>query len=143
MKKLDNWIVIANSARAIVVKENGEEGSLTVVRLLRQDEARMSSGSDEDRDKRAPVSAARSPLERRIDPQRNLREHFAMQVAKFLDEGLAHRECAGVILVAANPFYGALRKHMSARLEKAIVRTVERDFTAVPLNRLRDRLARV
>jgi protein required for attachment to host cells len=58
-----------------------------------------------------------------------------------LDKGIAAQRCAGLVLVASSPFLGHLKAHLGAQASKAIVRTLDADYTALDERELADRLA--
>jgi protein required for attachment to host cells len=69
------------------------------------------------------------------EPRTNVRdrehERFAREVATALNDGVSRGECAGLILVASNPFLGHLKSHLSARASKALLATQSSDYTAL------------
>ena len=49
--------------------------------------------------------------------------------------------CAGLVLVASSPFLGHLKAHLGVQAKKALVRTVDADYTALRDRELAERLA--
>ena len=58
-----------------------------------------------------------------------------------LNDGIAAGRCAGLVLVASDPFLGQLKKQLSAQAHKALLRTVAADYTALNEHELALRLA--
>ena len=71
------------------------------------------------------------------------REHdrFAREVAATLNAGIAAGKCAGLILVASNPFLGQIKAHLGEQARKALVRCVPSDYTALRDAELAQRLS--
>jgi protein required for attachment to host cells len=72
----------------------------------------------------------------------SIREHdrFAREVAQAVNDGVAQGRCAGVSLVASDPFLGLLKSHLDAQARKALLRTVACDYTALRDDELAPRL---
>ena len=74
---------------------------------------------------------ARTSYARHTDLHVREHERFAQELAKALDQGIADGRCAGLILVASNPFLGELKSHLGEQARKAVLRTVAADYTAL------------
>jgi protein required for attachment to host cells len=57
-----------------------------------------------------------------------------------LNHGVAEGRCAGLILVATNPFLGRLKHHLGEQAQKLILRTLSADYTALDEPELSERL---
>jgi len=143
---MKNWLVVANAARARVLEEAGKPGGYTHVADLVHPQSRQ-KGSDlaGDRPGRAPGPAAHgassSAYDARTAPREREHEHFAHELATVLNEGIAAGRCAGLVLVASDPFLGHLKKQLSTQAHKALLRTVAADYTALNEHELTLRLA--
>lgn len=144
---MKNWLVVANAARARVLEETGKPGGYTHVADLVHPQSRQ-KGSDlaGDRPGRAPGPAAHgassSAYGARTAPREREHEHFAHELATMLNEGIAAGRCAGLVLVASDPFLGHLKKQLSTQAHKVLLRTVAADYTALNEHELALRLAR-
>jgi protein required for attachment to host cells len=77
----------------------------------------------------------------RTDPREREHERFAAELAHTIDEAVAAGRCAGIVLVASNPFLGAVKSHLSPQSRKALLRTVAADYTSLDEKELARRLA--
>jgi protein required for attachment to host cells len=143
---MKNWLVVANAARARVLEETGKLGVFTHIADLVHPQSRQ-KGSDlgGDRPGRAPGPAAHgtgsSAYDARTAPREREHEHFAHELAAALNDGIAAGRCAGLVLVASDPFLGLLKKQLSEQAHKALLRTVVADYTALNERELAQRLA--
>ena len=80
-------------------------------------------------------------FQHRTDPREREHETFAREVAVWLNDGVAAGRCAGIVLVASNPFLGQLLGLLSAPAQQALLRTVAHDYTSCRDDELPERLA--
>jgi protein required for attachment to host cells len=143
---MKNWLVVANAARARVLEETGKPGVFAHIADLVHPQSRQ-KGSDlaGDRPGRVPGPAAHgagsSAYDARTAPREREHEHFAHELAAELNHGIAAGRCAGLVLVASDPFLGLLKKQLSEQAHKALLRTVAADYTALNEHELALRLA--
>lgn len=143
---MKNWIVVANASRARVLAEADEPGAYAHVADLVHPQSRQ-KGSElgSDRPGHAPGVSAHGTGSTAYDPHQSPQAHeherFAREVAKALDEGIAAGRCAGVVLVASNPFLGLVKQHLGERAHKLLLRTVAADYTTLGDRELAQRLA--
>lgn len=132
---MKNWLLVANAARARVLEVTPVKGAYRHVADLVHPQSRQ-KGVDLADDRpghvdgggHGPGGASYAP---RTDPRERERDRFAQQVAQRLNGGIAAGECAGLILVASNPFLGEVKKHLGEQALKAVLRTVPSDLTLV------------
>lgn len=132
---MKNWLVVANAARARVLEETDEAG----VYLHRADLVHPQSrqkGVELGTDRAGHMEGSSPGLAGTAYPARTDvrdREHdrFAQEVAAALNDGVAHAQCAGIILVASNPFLGHLKGHLSEQARRVLLRTVPSDYTSL------------
>jgi protein required for attachment to host cells len=130
-----NWLVIANAARARVLEDTDRPGAYAHIVDLVHPRSRM-KGERLGGDRPGHVegtghglgSAAYLP---RTDPREREHDRFSREVAKTLNEGVAAGRCAGLTLVASDPFLGQLKSHLSAQAHKLLLRTVAADYTSL------------
>ena len=142
---MKNWMVIANAARARVLEESGKPRAYTHIADLVHPQSRQ-KGEElaYDRPGYAEGSApgtAGAVYPPRTNPRERERDRFAQELARMLDQGIADGRCAGLVLVASSPFLGHLKAHLGVQARKAIVRTVDADYTALRDSDLAERLA--
>jgi protein required for attachment to host cells len=148
---MKNWLVVANAARARVLEETELQGAKAkqqpyahVADLVHPQSRQKGLALGTDRaghaegSSRGLAGAAYMP---RTDPREREHDRFAQQVAQLLDEGVAAQRCAGLVLVASSPFLGHLKAHLGEQAKKAIVRTLDADYTALDDRELARRLA--
>ena len=146
---MKNWLVVANAARARVLEEgdaidNKRHPYVHVADLVHPESRQKGVELASDRPGHVegvghgPGSAAYQP---RSDPREREHDRFAREVAQMLDKGVAAQRCAGLVLVASSPFLGHLKSHLGEQATKAIVRTIDADYTTLDERELAQRLA--
>ena len=148
---MKNWLVIANAARARVLEESDLQGAkarqqpyVHVADLVHPQSRQKGIELGGDRAGHAEGSSpglAGAAYTPRTDPREREHDRFARQVAQMLDEGIAAHRCAGLVLVASSPFLGHLKAHLGEQAKKALVRTLDADYTALDDRELAQRLA--
>jgi protein required for attachment to host cells len=146
---MKNWLVVANAARARVLEESdalhANRGvAYTHVADLVHPQSRQ-KGIDLAGDRPGHARTESRGLGGtsylpRTDPREREHDRFAQELASLIDEGVADGRCAGVLLVASSPFLGHLKARLGERAKKAIVRTVDADYTALEERELAERL---
>jgi protein required for attachment to host cells len=143
---MKNWLVVANASRARVLEETDQAGVYTHVADLLHPESRQ-KGSELGGDRPGHVPGTRdhgagsSAFDPRTDPREREHDRFAHEVATRLNDGIAAGRCAGLVLVASNPFLGHLKGHLGEQAHKAVLRTVAADYTTLADAELAQRLA--
>jgi protein required for attachment to host cells len=141
---MKNWLVVANAARARVLEEGAKPGTYVHRADLVHPESRQ-KGVELGTDRAGHVEGAGLGLAgAAYEPRTNVRDrehdHFAQEVAAMLNAGVAGGECAGLVLVASNPFLGHLKGHLSDHAQRVLLRTVPSDYTALTEAELTKRL---
>jgi protein required for attachment to host cells len=141
---MKNWMVVANSARARVLEAADDGHSYAHVADLVHPQSRQKGGElGSDRAGHAdgaghgPASAQFMP---RTDARDREHERFAHQVAELVNAGVADGRCAGLVLVASNPFLGQLKASLSKPASKLVLRTLSSDFTTLSDAELAERV---
>lgn len=142
---MKNWLLVANAARARLLEETQEPGVYVHRADLVHPQSRQ-KGMDLQTDRAGHVLGGNhTPGGAAYEPRTSARDHehdrFAQEVAAVLDAGIASGDCAGIVLVASNPFLGHLKAHLGERSRKAILRTVVSDYTSLRDDELHERLA--
>lgn len=141
---MKNWIVVANASRARILEEGDRPGTY-VHRADLVHPASRQKGVDLGDDRpghvegigHGPGGAAYQP---RTNPRVREHDRFARQIATLLDEGAAGGRCAGIVLVASNPFLGLLEARLGAQTRQLLLRCLPRDFTTVAEGELARRI---
>ena len=142
---MKNWLVVANASKARVLEESNKRGEYVHLADLVHPQSRQ-KGADlgGDRPGHANSQGQRSGgtnFEARTDVREREHDRFAQEVAAMLNQGIAAGRCAGVILVASNPFLGLVKAHLGEQANKAVLRCVPADYTALRDSELMKRLA--
>jgi protein required for attachment to host cells len=142
---MKNWLLVANASRARVLEEADAPGQYVHVADLVRPQSRQ-KGSELARDRPGHVEGIGHGLgsgayEPRTDPREHEHDVFAHEVANLLDAGVASGRCAGLILVASNPFLGQVKAHLGESAQKLVLRTVPSDYTRLNERELAQRLA--
>jgi protein required for attachment to host cells len=142
---MKNWLVIANAAKARVLEQSGTGGVYVHVADLVHPQSRQ-KGVELATDRPGYVKGSGHGLGsasyvRRTGAREREQNRFAHEVATALNDGISVGRCAGLVLVASNPFLGQLKAHLSEQAHKALLRTVACDYTALPDTELTQRLS--
>jgi protein required for attachment to host cells len=143
-----NWFVIANAARARVLEEGDKPGSFVHVADLvhpqsRQKGVELAEAGSGDRPghvQRLGHGLGSTSYEPHTDPREREQDRFAREVAAAANDGVAGGRCAGLVLVASDPFLGQLKAHLSVQSRKLLLRTVASDYTLLREDELARRL---
>ncbi len=133
---MQNWLVVANAARARVFEDAAKGKALRPVADLVHTPSRQ-RGAELGFDRAGRVdgqgqSMSGSAYAPRTGAREREHDRFAREVAALLDRGIADGSCAALVLVASNPFLGQLKSHLGAQAAKAVLRTVASDYTTLP-----------
>lgn len=132
---MKNWVVVANAARARVLEETGQPGVYVHRADLVHPASRqkgMALGSDRPGHVESlGHNTGSSAYQPRTDPRQREHKHFAHELAATLNQGVAAGQCAGLVLVASNPFLGELKAQLDEQATKRLLRTVASDFTTL------------
>jgi protein required for attachment to host cells len=141
---MKNWFVIANASRARVLEEGSRAGRYVHVADLVHPQSRQKgialAGDRPGHAHAEGAGFAGTSFAPHTDPRERERDRFAQEVARLLDQGIADGRCAGLVLAASSPFLGHLKTHLGAQAKKAIVRTLDADYTALSDRELSERL---
>lgn len=143
---MKNWLVIANAARARVLEESDTRpGYVHVADLLHPQSRQKGVALAGDRPGHAHAEGVghgqgSTSYVPRTDPREREHDRFAREVAQLLEEGVAAHRCAGLVLVASSPFLGRLKSHLGEQARKAVIRTLDADYTALSEDELAQRL---
>jgi protein required for attachment to host cells len=144
-----NWLLVGNASRARVLEEGDEPGAYTHVAdlvhpqsRLKADELPDTHGGQRPRHVEGTgPGLGSSEYQPHTDPHQRERERFAREVATALNEGVAGGRCAGLTLVASDPFLGQVKAHLSVQSRKLLLRTLSSDFTSLRDEELAQRIA--
>lgn len=140
MKAKTSWILIADGARArIVRRENPRDETRDQAEDLVFEIDHKKSGeimSDRPGRSFASEGARRSAMEYRTDPQKEQEAEFADTLVDELERGFYAREFEQLAIVAEPRMLGTLRQKLSPALRRVLVTEVAKDLTKLPRHEL-------
>jgi protein required for attachment to host cells len=146
MKPTRTWILIADGARARILKNDGPTNGLSEIEGL-EFEGDHSATHDlvPDREGRSFSSHGhgRSAIDARSDPHRDLKTKFAHQLADVLARGLEQNSYDRRIIVASPVTLGDLRTAISEQVRALVVGEVAQDLTKIPNGEVANHLKHV
>jgi protein required for attachment to host cells len=145
-KKIREWFVIADGARAKIWRREGAAGPLEPVMARERPEARARTrelGADRPgRSFESATTAAgmRHGMEPPTDWQRFEKQKFARELAEILNEAGVRDDYDRLVLVAPAPALGELRKALGAHATDRLAAEIAKDLTNLPEHELPKRL---
>jgi len=145
MKKKVTWILVADGARARILKSEGPGKGLqpAVGEEFRHELPRTHEmGTDRPGRVHESATVVRHAIEP-VDWHRFEKEKFAKEMAKILDKAAAAGEFERLVLVAPPRTLGDLRGALAAATKKKVTGELDKDLTQVTLGELPEHLAGV
>jgi protein required for attachment to host cells len=140
-----HWLVVANAARARVLEQTDAAGVYKPVADLVHPQSRQKGVAlASDRPGHAHAEGhglAGTSYAPHTDPREREHDRFAREVAAAVNDGVAQDRCAGITLVASDPFLGHLKSHLGIQARKLLLRTVAADYTTLRDDELARRIA--
>lgn len=123
------WILIANSSHARVLANDGPKNGLQLVSEWNHPQSREKR-KDLTSDKPGRVDTkGHGAFVQQTDPKKNEADHFALEVAKNLEQGRVNNDYDRLILIASNPFMGLLKNRLDSHVIEMVSETIEKDYT--------------
>lgn len=135
MKHVRTWVLIADGARARILRSDGPGKGLAALAdhvYAADHSATHDIVTDRQPRTHSSVGERRSAIEPKHDPHRELKAHFAHDLATVLERGLAVADYGRLIVVAPPVTLGDLRKSLSDRVRAVIAAEFAHDLTKVP-----------
>ena len=137
------WIVLANASHARLFSRDSRTDPLVALTILEHPQSRLKGSEladDRPGHEATDNSSGGNRYEPRSDVRRKEHQRFAREIADRLDAGLAAGEFSAVWLFASSPFLGELKAQLSDAVNKCVELTLDRDFTALGLADIEQRL---
>ncbi len=145
-RKLKTWFVVADGARALILKQDGANGRLERVDELEEALARRRARKlVSDKPGRALESVGfqrygaaparmmmRHALAPRTDPHRLEKERFIDGLARRIDAACANDEFDRLVVAAPAKALGDLRRALGEGARERLVKELPKDLTKVP-----------
>jgi protein required for attachment to host cells len=137
-----HWIVVADAATARILEGDDLLDELRQIERLHHPQARQKAAQivSDDRGRSRTFQGEHTALDRRTDPHRAELQAFAHEIGARLLAAYNQHAFERVIVVAPPQFLGALRGELDGFLGDALVATINKDFTQVPLHELSERI---
>jgi protein required for attachment to host cells len=128
------WILVANGAHAQFFQRTGASGALEPLQKFECPQARA-KGVDLESDRMGHEEMGHgrgsSSFDAHSGPRAKIREEFARDLARFVNEGIAGDRCGAVMLLASSPFLGLIKAHLSVPAAKVLLAAIDKDLTAL------------
>jgi protein required for attachment to host cells len=147
MRKVDTWVLLADAERARVLRypERTADMAATPLDTVFETATTHLPGREIMADAPgrgfASTGARRSSMEPRSDPVRDQTRRFAEAILAQLEERLARKEFAQLMIFAPPRMLGDLRDAMSEQMAATVVSQTPKDLTKLPELALRETLA--
>jgi len=136
MKAKETWVLIADGARARIVR-HAQEGIEAEDLLFEFDHKQLGEiMSDRPGRSFASEGTRRSAIEYRSEPEKEQEARFAEALLAELERRLHAHEFDRLAIVAEPRMLGMLRKGISPALRRSVVTEVPKDLTKVPRHEL-------
>ena len=137
------WILVANASHARILGNSGPKKGLELVTEFNHPQSREKR-MDLTSDKPGRVdNKGHGAFVQQTDPKKNEADHFALEVAKNLEQGRVNNDYERLILIASNPFMGLLKSRLDPHVMDKVSETIEKDYTKVNDQQLAARLQQV
>jgi protein required for attachment to host cells len=143
MRQKRTWILVADGARARVLRSAGRDRHLEAVEGLElaADHARTHELMTDRLGRVVEAHGkARHAVEPKSDPHRELKRSFAAKLAAILDERLQQGAYHRLVLVAPPKMLGDLRAALSPAVRHAVAAELAKDLTQVTMRDIPDHL---
>ncbi len=145
MKSKVTWILVADGARARILKSEGWGKGLIQLRHAEHEESHQrTSEQGTDRPGRTREIADGTPSAYgQTDWQRHEKEVFAGEMARQLDRAAARGAFDRLVLVAPPKVLGELRKELDDNAARTVMGEIDKDLTHLSLDELAKHLEQV
>lgn len=143
MKTKTHWVLIADGARARIVRVGGTFGEKAAdMAVFEIDHKRLGEiMSDRPGRSFASEGTRRSAMEYHSEPEKEQEARFAATLLDELERRLAAHEFEELTIVAEPRMLGVLREKISPALRRTVVAEIAKDLTNIPAPELGAALA--
>lgn len=145
MKKKTTWVLLADGARARIVRLTNTKDENQVEDLVFEIDHKQLGEIMSDRPGRSFASAGkrRSALEYHSEPEKEQEARFAETLVAELEQRFLAHEFQRLAIVAEPRMLGVLRQKFPPTLQQAIVAEVAKDLTKVPRHELAEAISQL
>jgi protein required for attachment to host cells len=140
---MNAWILVADGSRARLfsASKRGEPWRfLEEFEHLETRERTADISPVERGTQKQSFGEGRPAMEPRNSPREVEHMHFARKLTDKLADGLKHNEFAGLVLAAPPRFLGLMKGMLDAQTAKAVIATVDKDYTLANQREVVERL---
>lgn len=128
------WIVLANSSRARIMEREAGGRLEEVADLVHAQSREKASELTSDREGHAQKAHgdpghAGTEFQPHTDPRQKEHAIFAAEVARYLADAVTQGRCAGLVLIASDPFLGTLKEHLGHAVTRVLGAAIPRDLS--------------
>lgn len=124
------WVVVANASRARIFERDDDNGALREVSDHVHPESRMKGiALDGDRPGRAMKGAASTAFAPPSAPHEHELARFADELARCIERATHDGALPGLVLLASNPFLGALKARLGPGALRCLTAAIAVDLT--------------
>ena len=137
-----DWVLVANAARARCFERDAEHNALRELADFVHPQSRMKAGAlSDERGGKVYKSAASTRFEPRTSVHDKEHEHFARELARYLDDAVLAHRCPGLAVLASDPFLGEIKSHLGEASQRLLKASIALDLTAYSGAELERRVA--
>ena len=126
-----HWVLLANAARARLFERDHDNNAMRELATFVHPNSRLKAAElSDDRAGQGAIGSARAHFEAPTSPKERERQHFAEQLAQYLEEAALGERMAHWALIASSPFLGRLRAVLGRAAAARLTHHVDRDLTA-------------
>lgn len=136
------WIVVANGSQSTIYKAD-TLNTLTELKHFAHQEThltRQDLNSDRPGRQTQRVGYGTDTMEEKNPPKVKEAEHFALEIARFLEEGFNTGEFERLYLIAKPPFLGYIRQNLHPNVSKLVESEIHKDLTHIRPEQIREYL---
>lgn len=138
------WVVVANASTARIFSKKKGNHKLSLIKELSHPDSRKKGCeliSDGPGRFQARGEKLSGNFSRRTDPKKVEADHFAKELAMFLEHGRKLNDFQTVLLVMPAHFQGLVKYHSSPQFQQKICGTMAKDYHAASLHDLESLLS--
>ena len=145
MKKIVTWILIADGARARILRSEGRGSALTQVGNILEGDNRKTGEIGAEKQGRAydPSGAGRHAMEPRVDWHTHEKHQFAKNLAAQLNKSAQAKEFERLAMIAPAKVLGDLRAALGKQAGELLVAELSKDLTGIPDHELPAHLEKI
>ena len=143
MRTKRTWALVADGAKARIVKNFGHESGPTIVELAGNKQALGSIMADGAGRSYASAGNRRSSMELSSDPVRDNERAFATTISQILDKHVVSGDLDALIVICEHRMLGDLRKTLSPRVKQKITQETDKNLTGMPEKELLESISKL